>query len=543
MKILFLLLFSFLILIQENANSQITQEWAKRYNASGNGNDEAYKTAIDNSGNVYVTGRSFLSASNFDYATIKYNSNGDQLWIKRYDGAGGIDEASSIAVDNSGNVYVSGKSQGGASNNDFVTIKYNSNGDQLWLRSYNGPGNGVDNATAMYVDAAGNVYVTGLSWGGLNFDIATVKYDTDGVIQLVLRYNGPANADDFPTSIYSNNNGYIYVTGASEGTGSSYDFVTIMYLPNGGTNWVRRYNGPDNSSDFGRSLAVDNAGNIIVTGESVSANIGYDYATVKYSQNGDSLWVKRYNGTGNGDDISVSVITDNQNNVLVTGSSMGIGTAEDYVTIKYNPAGVQQWLQRYNGATNGRDVPAAMITGNNNSVYITGVSLGSGTSNDYATVKYDNNGVEKWVRTYNGSGNGIDAATSISVNNQEFVVVTGLSYGGSGTNYDYATVKYSQLSGIQNISNEIPGMYNLYQNYPNPFNPVTNIRFDILKAGNVKMIITDMTGKVVSEPLNSRMTPGSYVLDFNASELSSGIYFYTLSSNDFRLTKKMTVVK
>ncbi|HAY34502.1 MAG TPA: SBBP repeat-containing protein, partial [Ignavibacteria bacterium] len=538
-----LLLLSIFFLTSEEAISQFSQQWAKRYNASGNGNDEAYKTAIDNNGNVYVTGRSFLSASNFDYATIKYSANGDELWVSRYNGTGGIDEANAIAVDNAGNVYVTGKSQGGASNSDFVTIKYNSSGDQLWLRSYNGPGNGIDNAVAIAVDVNENVYVTGTSWSGVNYDIASIKYNALGVVQFVIRYNGPGNGDDFPVSLHAENNEFFYITGASTGSGSDYDFVTIMYLPNGTANWIRRYNGPDNSADYGRSVSVDNAGNVLVTGESVSASIGYDFATIKYSVTGDSLWVKRFNGSANGDDISVSVKTDNQNNVYVTGSSLGTGTNQDYVTLKYNSSGDQQWLQRYNGISNGRDVPSAMVIGNDNSVYITGVSLGSGTGNDFATVKYNESGIEQWSRTYNGNGNGIDAATSIAVNSQEFVVVTGLSYGGSGTNYDYATIKYSQISGIQSLSNEIPSEYMLYQNYPNPFNPVTNIKFDVVKSGNVKITVSDISGKLVSELINSRVNPGTYLVDFNASQLASGIYFYTLSVQDNVITKKMTVLK
>jgi len=542
MKSLFLLFIVILIFTQENANSQISQQWVQRYNGSGNGIDEAYSSAIDIDGNVYVTGKSFLPASNYDFATVKYNSGGVQLWAKRYDNVGGIDEANSIVLDNSGNVYVTGKSQGGASNSDFVTIKYNSNGDQLWLRSYNGLGNGIDNPVIINIDNNGNVYVTGISWGGSSYDIATLKYNSNGVNEYAVRYNGTGNGDDFPVSMHTDINGLVYVTGGSEGTGSGYDVITIMYLQNGNANWIRRYNGPDNSYDFGRSITSDNNGNIIVTGESNFNNSGYDYNTIKYNQNGDLLWASGYNGTGNGDDLGVSVKTDDQNNIYVTGSSNGIGTNEDYVTLKYNSAGTQQWLQRLNGSGNGRDVPKSMVIGIDNSLYITGTSLNSGNF-DYASVKYDTSGVEKWVRTYNGNGSGLDAATSIAINNQEFVVVTGLSYGGSGTSYDYASVKYSQSTGIQNISNEIPGEFMLHQNYPNPFNPTTNIKFDILKAGNVKMTITDISGRVISEPINSKMTPGSYVMDFNANELSSGIYFYTLLSNDFRITKKMTVLK
>ncbi len=83
----------------------------------------------------------------------------------------------------------------------------------------------------------------------------------------------------------------------------------------------------------------------------------------------------------------------------------------------------------------------------------------------------------------------------------------------------------------------------LYQNYPNPFNPVTNIKFDVVKSGNVKITVSDISGKLVSELLNSKMNPGTYLVDFNASQFASGIYFYTLSAQGNVITKKMTVLK
>lgn len=93
--------------------------------------------------------------------------------------------------------------------------------------------------------------------------------------------------------------------------------------------------------------------------------------------------------------------------------------------------------------------------------------------------------------------------------------------------------------GITNISNEIPDNYKLSQNYPNPFNPSTVLSFEIRKTGFVSLKVHDMTGKEVADLVNSNLTPGSYRFDFNASDLSSGIYFYTLKVNEFIETKKM----
>jgi hypothetical protein len=97
--------------------------------------------------------------------------------------------------------------------------------------------------------------------------------------------------------------------------------------------------------------------------------------------------------------------------------------------------------------------------------------------------------------------------------------------------------------GIKPISSEVPKHFDLKQNYPNPFNPSTNIEFDIAKALNVKLVIYNIMGQEVKTLANQNMTPGSYRVDFNASELSSGTYLYRLTAGDYVKTNKMVVVK
>ncbi len=113
------------MLFINQADSQVTQEWAARYNGPGNSSDFAYSIAVDGSGNVYITGWTTVGAY-ADYTTIKYNSSGVQQWVSNYNGtAGGTDYAYAIAVDGSGNVYVTGGSVGIETNYyDYATVKY-----------------------------------------------------------------------------------------------------------------------------------------------------------------------------------------------------------------------------------------------------------------------------------------------------------------------------------------------------------------------------------------------------------------------------------
>ena len=99
------------------------------------------------------------------------------------------------------------------------------------------------------------------------------------------------------------------------------------------------------------------------------------------------------------------------------------------------------------------------------------------------------------------------------------------------------------LIGITQNGNSVPVNYRLYQNYPNPFNPNTQIKFDVLYGGLVKIKVYDITGREAAVLLNEIKAPGSYSISFNAGSLSSGIYFYTMEAEGYFEAKKMVLIK
>jgi hypothetical protein len=422
--------------------------WVRRYNGPGNSSDGAGAIAVDDSGNVYVTGRSVGSGMSVDYATIKYYPNGDTAWVRRYDGpANSIDIPLAIAIDTSGNVYVTGASIGSGTFEDCATIKYYPNGDTAWVRRYNGPANDYDEAHAIAVDDCGNVYVTGYSGNAEGSDYATIKYYPNGDTAWVRTYNGPGDGGDYAQAIAVDSLGNVYVTGDAwySSPGGLCDYATIKYYPNGDTAWLRTYNGSANSSDAATGIAVDDSGNVYVTGGSVSAGAGDDYATIKYKPNGDTAWTRKYNGPVNGQDCAYAIAVDDFGNVYVTGESYGSGENFDYATVKYYPNGDNAWVRRYNGPGNAEDQANAIAVDGYGNIYVTGQSIGSGTEDDYdyATIRYYPNGDTTWVRRYSGPGNGPDYAYAIAVDGSGNVYVTGFSYD-SETYGDYVTIKYLQ---------------------------------------------------------------------------------------------------
>jgi uncharacterized delta-60 repeat protein len=355
----------------------VSEEWVRHYaSCLIPSQDYACAIVVDNSGNIYVTGQSDSTSKCYDYLTIKYSSSGDIQWCARYNGPGNYnDYATALAVDASGNVYVTGYSYGSGTFGDYATIKYNASGVAQWVARYNGPANSRDEAIALAVDLSGNVYVTGYSWGTYD-DYATIKYNASGVEQWVARYNGPGNSDDRATALAVDASGNVYVTGDSRGSGTSVDYATIKYNASGVEQWAVRYNGPGNSGDGATALAVDELGNVYVTGWSFNSSTPSDYATIKYNISGVEQWVARYNGPGNESDGANALAIDASGNVYVTGDSPGSGTSNDYATIKYNTSGIEQWVARYNGLGNSDDGATALAIDASGNVYVTGDSRG-----------------------------------------------------------------------------------------------------------------------------------------------------------------------
>jgi len=470
------------ILSEVEVFAQVDTAWVRRYSGPY-GDDYANAIAVDDTGNAYVVGASRGPGVGYinDYVTVKYDSLGNEQWVARYNGhptSNYPDEARAVAVDENG-VYVTGYIRYGIveDSSNYCTIKYDkTTGDTLWVRKYNGTASQCDEPYALAIDANGNVYVTGRSKGtSTGFDYLTIKYSSNGDSLWTARYNNYENGWDFAYALAVDNNGNVYVTGQSYDLTTYYDCVTIKYDSSGVRKWVRRYSYEGNQSDEGNAVTVDGTGYVYVTGRSISSTTSWDYVTIKYNSNGDSLWTRRYNGMANYDDSPSDVAVDPLGNVYVTGKS-GIGSFYyQYATIKYSPLGTREWVRTYLGSgcisANANDLAIDI----KNNVYVTGQSYdsASGTYFDYATIKYNSAGDTLWVRRYD-AGSGTDWAEAIAVDSGGNVYVTG-AITGSGADYDYATIKYFQLlrgdangSGVIELGDVVYLISYLYKNGPAP---------------------------------------------------------------------------
>ena len=527
------------------ANSQPNTEWVQRYNSASNFSDYVNDMFVDGQGNIYITGY-----SNGDILTLKYNTSGELKWVKTYDGPfHGSDEAIAIALDKQNNVYVLGNSKNLYGKLVYAIIKYSNNGEQMWVREYINSDSIGAYPYALVVDDSGNVYITGscstISFGS---DFGTVKYNTNGIFQWVRFFGGTENISDGPSSITTDNNGNIYVTGIVYDTANVRPLTTIKYDSLGNLKWVAKYIGENNGIGRGVKVSIDRIGNVFVAGEGRAGTYAkYEFVLLKYDTDGNENWARRYrcSSASNGNAYLKDMAIDDSNNVYICGVNDSNQNGWDFTTLKYNNTGDWLWIKRYKKTFNSSDEARSIAVDKFCNIYITGRTNNNTPWYQYCTVKYSSIGEFKWSMFYNNNSpfNFNHEAVKLKVDSTGNVYVTGNSEG-NGTGMDIATIKYSNPSGINNITNETPVEYKLFQNYPNPFNSMTNVKWQMSKVGNAKIVVFDILGKEIATLVNEKLKQGTYNVKFDGSKLSTGIYFYRLITDGTIIDiKKLILLK
>jgi hypothetical protein len=506
-------------------NSQVNLEWAACYNGPANDRDAARAICVDDSGFVYVTGSSRDGSGNFNFATIKYDTFGNELWVKRYSGPlSGSYVANDIITDDSGNVYITGT---------ISTIKYDRNGNLIWLSQMSEFSAGE----RIILDQFNNIIVAGTS---LN-DYITIYFDINGELLWQQLYNGTGNFRDEFSDMVIDSKGDIIVTGQSHGIGTHWDYATIKYSIEGDSLWVRRYNGPCSSfpGDYAFAVTVDDENNVYVTGWSDGINCNAQCFTIAYSPTGDILWEHRYPGIGYaGYDVLYS-----EEYIYVVARSGGI---ED-VLLKYDKQGNLIWNRSYISDHLFATIPPGLATDAEGNIYLRTINWNnSELRSNFVLLKYNTDGTMLWEYNYPGYGTSTaNAANDFVIDVDGNIYLTGSSQGWvcPGGGLDYLTIKVSQDKVGVNPNSEIISDYHLFQNYPNPFNPFTTIKFSLPIKEFVTLKIYDLLGKEVRTLLTEERHAGTHSLIFDAEGMPSGIYYYRLTSGKFTQTRKLILLR
>jgi hypothetical protein len=403
---------------------------------------------------VFVTGSSLGSGTREDYATVAYDAGGgNQLWVARYNGPGNsFDLPAALGVSPDGSaVFVTGRSIGSNGLYNYATVAYAAaSGHRLWVARYGQ--DGVVSALSVSPDGSA-VYVTGTDVGASGDQAyATVAYDADSGHRLwAHRYHSAAGYAIGTALGVAPDGSAVFVTGTSIESTPGVVYTTVAYRASDGRRlWLSHYIGTclalgcNGSTATALAVSPDGA-ELYVTGWTIDERVNQDFATVAYrATDGAEMWISRYGPGGYYNYSWRLVVSPDGSTVVVIGNSPGNGFA-DYVTVAYDAStGDQRWVSRYDGPEDGEDVPYAVaVMPDSSAVLLTGSSQGPGTYEDYATVAYAvSTGHQLWVKRYDGPASRPDFATGIGFGpNGATVFVTGRSYNGS--NYDYATIAYT----------------------------------------------------------------------------------------------------
>jgi len=414
-------------------------QWMQRVTGPGRSEDKPVAMKVDLQGNIYILATSAAHLGYDDMLTLKYDNAGLLQWSTRYNGPGeSVEHPAGLAVDSTGNVYVTGSNDDLESNTRRITtIKYAVDGTEQWVTHFGEIQYLWVQSIGLGLDMQGFVYVVGLvshNNGGNEYTtMNTVKYDPNGTELWQSEINFPKA---WPEAVAVDPSGLVYI-GGTVGSDTTADYFVLKLDATGQESWRREYDGTAHRRDYLRNLALDQSGNVIASGSSRGIESLDDCATIKYSPSGALLWVNRYNGPANGGDCPTSLAIDEFANVVIGGETTVLTSGRVGLVLKYDSLGNQLWggpiLSETDALTHVTDV----AVDRNSNTYFTGWSGSYSPFWKNVTGKYDPYGSLEWTSTYFSSEKSYTFPSSIAVDNQMNPYVTGSDVHGWGSSTIY----------------------------------------------------------------------------------------------------------
>ena len=508
------------------------KEWSAVYDGPAHGVDLPLASILDKNRNFYITGRSVGDSSGMDIATIKYSPSGQQTLTLRYNSpANSWDEGNSLAVDDSGNIYVAGTSAVTSSGWEIVLLKYSPTGSICWESHFRPDTANSATASKIVLDTLGNIYLGGTC----KSQMLLLKYNRAGLL-LDSAMIGDDSTMHAVSDLLITRSGSICLAGSRSYILPGNDVPTVecavVSVDTEGRLLWKEYL----KAESARSVCLDRQGNIVVIA-------GGNGTTAKYSPDGHLRWNRDHQNSSPWIEILTGLAIDNRNRIIVGGYGCVVGCF-DYMTLWYDADGNIVHYQSYNSPDTLRDFCMALTLDKSDNVYLTGMSAAGYSDGTCLTLKYDSSAIKIWEKTYSSSPSAIDEGEFIAVDDSGYVYVGGSSVTLNG--WDYLAIKYSQVVGVEVRDETVgsnPSIFSLSQNYPNPFNPITNITFQVPITSHVTLSVYDMLGREVAVLVNERREAGVHEVKFDGSGLSSGVYFYRLTAGTFVETRRLLLLR
>ena len=355
----------------QSADNPVTYEWNITWGLR-EFQDWGYGMVLDSSDNIYIVGTTENLKHTYDICLVKFDSLGALQWYRTW-GGDGIERGSGIALDSSGNIYITGYS--GIFLEMFL-VKYDSEGVLQWNRTRSGQCN------AIVLDSSDNIYLA----GRLGSDVGLMKYDSEGVEQWTRSWGGSDGHWGNGIALDSFEN--IYVVGVTTVQPyNDYNMVLLKYDSSGGLQWSRTWGYSE--ADYGESVAIDSFDNIYITGQTTNlVTLQYDIGLVKYSTPGVQLWDRIWGGSET--DYALAITLDWYGDIFLAGFTWNFESImEDFLLVKFDGSGTYQWNLTWGGSSEQRARAIALDSSQN--IYLVGSTAyydGFGYVADICLVKY-----------------------------------------------------------------------------------------------------------------------------------------------------------
>lgn len=356
-----------------NGQTLINELWSLELNYP---DTVPWSASVSNSGgDLFTTGNTWHNATQkVNIVTTKTNSSGTIIWTTEYNGTlSGFDYGSAIALDNSGNIFVAGATHNtSAYTFDIVIIKYNSSGTQQWATLFNGAGSGMDIPSGITFDGSGNIYICGATTGSTTgYDYVTIKLNSSGTQQWSQTYDYNSLSDLPGYITWNSGTSKIGIAGASQSTSTNWDYTTLKYNTSGTLTNTNRVSTSGYGFDRPTGLVTDASDNYYITGYAYNGT-DYDLRTIKLDNDLSTIWTKTEDSGY--EDGSNGITIDNLNNTYVCGFNSNSSGRKQIQIIKYNSSGTKVWTQTLLNGNEVSDGRAMAIKYNpeNNRVVVTG---------------------------------------------------------------------------------------------------------------------------------------------------------------------------
>lgn len=489
------------------------------------------------SGKAFIAGIS-LSIILLDFPILNAQSP-DTLWTRTFGGTN-IDIGHAVRQTQDDGYIVAGytRSFGTASGRNVWLIKVTPSGSEQWNQTYGG--NNDDEANAVQQTSDGGYIIAGYtkSFGMGGSDVFLIKTDSVGTAQWTRTFGG--TLDDEAYGVLQTADGGFLVAGATSSfaTGGR-DAWLIKTNASGDETWSRTLGGL--GSDGARSVSATSDSGFILSGWTFSYGPGAvgNAWLVKTDALGYATWNKAFGGTDV--DRAMSARQTSDGGYILTGytSSSGAGL-DDMLLVKTDNAGNEQWARTFGGT--GRDYGNAVQQTADGGYLVAGYTLSFGSGGDDVwLVRTDSAGVLKWSATYGGTAS--DVAHSLDRTSDGGYIITGHTLSrGAGVHDVWLLRLGAEVTGVADLPSAGRG-FALHQNYPNPFNPSTTINYQLPTINHVTLKVFDVLGREVATLVDDVKNAGQHSVKFHAGNLSSGVYYYRLTSGNFAAAKKLLLIR